>query len=510
MLGKLRFILSLVPAAIVLALIGAAAWWGHTHDWKLPKNGEAAEKDDWCAEHSVPESICVECNPSLMPKPKPRGWSKAYGLPECVLEHPDLAQLSSPAEVSTEELARAKRMLDFAPRSENNPICKLHERRIQFATSRDADKAGVEVQPVGYAPAIEFVAAPGEIGYDQTRIAHLSTRSAGTVWRVFKHLGDRVQTGEVLALIDAAEVGRLKSELLQSFGALALRTQTLASLRDSGSVVSDVKLREAEAAVQESQIRLDAARQMLVNLGLPLAAAEIQNISAEQLKAKLQYLAIPPEVAKALDGRTSTTNLLPVVSPMNGLIVSRDVVAGEVMDSNRVLFEVVDNRNLWLTCDVTSENARRLKIGQPVRFKPDDSRDEISGTLAWVSTQADPKTRTVKVRANLEDPEGRLRANTFGSGRIILRDEPKVIAVPDDAVQWEGDCHIVFVRDKDYLKKDGYKVFHVRKVRVGAKNDGMTEVIGVLPGEVVAVKGSGAMLAELLRGNFGEGCGCGH
>jgi cobalt-zinc-cadmium efflux system membrane fusion protein len=112
----------------------------------------------------------------------------------------------------------------------------------------------------------------------------------------------------------------------------------------------------------------------------------------------------------------------------------------------------------------------------------------------------------VEVRANLPDPEGRQRANTFGTGKIILRDETEVVVVPSEAVHWEGCCHVVFVRDRNYLKPDAPKVFHTRTVRIGAVDTKQTEIIaGVLPGELVAVKNSGVLRAELLRGNLGEG-----
>ena len=111
-----------------------------------------------------------------------------------------------------------------------------------------------------------------------------------------------------------------------------------------------------------------------------------------------------------------------------------------------------------------------------------------------------------KARASLPNEAGRLRANTFGPGRVILREEPEAVIVPSEAVHWEGDCFVVFVRDKNYLAEGAPKVFHVRTVRVGMKDADTTEIIaGVLPGELVATRGSGALRAELLKDNLGEG-----
>src|SRR5258708_2260527 len=68
-----------IPTAAVLSLLAGLAYWGHTSDWTLPKfsalvGKEAAEADDWCKEHNVPESQDIECNPTLVPPIKDYGW----------------------------------------------------------------------------------------------------------------------------------------------------------------------------------------------------------------------------------------------------------------------------------------------------------------------------------------------------------------------------------------------------------------------------------------------------
>ena len=193
---------------------------------------------------------------------------------------------------------------------------------------------------------------------------------------------------------------------------------------------------------------------------------------------------------------------------MDGIIVARQVVAGEVVDASRVLFQLADTSRMWLTLNVSVEDAGKLALGQPVRFRPDGSRDEVSGKLVWISTTADQQTRMVTVRAELPNPKGQLRNETFGAGRIILREEQEAIVVPNEAIHWEGCCHVVFVRDKGYFDSpDSPKVFHVRTVRLGARSEKFTEIVaGVLPGEVVATKGSDVLRAELLKNSLGEGC----
>jgi cobalt-zinc-cadmium efflux system membrane fusion protein len=106
----------------------------------------------------------------------------------------------------------------------------------------------------------------------------------------------------------------------------------------------------------------------------------------------------------------------------------------------------------------------------------------------------------VKVRAEVDNPEGRLRAHTFGSARIVTRRDEKAIALPDEAIQWEGCCSIVFVRLTD-------EIFQTRKVRLGTRNRGYTEVlVGVLPGEVIVTTGSHVLKSDILKSKLGAGC----
>ena len=111
------------------------------------------------------------------------------------------------------------------------------------------------------------------------------------------------------------------------------------------------------------------------------------------------------------------------------------------------------------------------------------------------------KTLHACIKRVTEDLDG-LRFNTAISAMMEFVNE---------ALHWEGCCHVVFVRDKGFFDKaDSPKVFHIRAVRLGAKGEKTTEIIaGILPGEVVATKGSDVLRAELLKNNLGEGCTCG-
>jgi cobalt-zinc-cadmium efflux system membrane fusion protein len=517
--GFWRGLLNAVPTATVVSLLAGLAFWGHSTDWTLPKfsaivGKEVTEADDWCKEHNVPESHDIECHPDLLPPIKDYGWCKEHGVAQCPLHHPDVAQLRTVPVISAEDFERANRALALMPRAENNSLCKLHTKRIQFASITAVEKVGLDIEVAKVRPVIEAVAANAEVVYDETHSAHLASRVAGTVCRVERQVGDQVGRGDVLALIDAAEVGRAKAEFLQAISQLRLKrtvVERLKPLADKGAI-SGRQLIESESALQEAQIRLLGAQQALVNLGLPVSSDDFARLSPEQIAEQIQYLGLPSAVVKSFDDESTTTsNLFPVRAPLAGVVVDRKVVAGEVVEAGRSIFGVADVRRMWLMLDVRQEYAKYVSLGQPVLFRPSDSDDEpeVRGHVSWISTAVDDQTRTVKVRVDLPNPDGRLRANTFGTGRIVLREEQRAVVIPSEAVHWDGDCHVVFVRDKDFLKEGAPKFFHVRKVRLGVKNTDATEIIvGLLPGEVIASKNSVVLEAQLLKSNLGAGCGC--
>lgn len=503
---------------LIVGMLAGIAWWGHSHGWSVPKFSALAGSDEapveaWCPAHNVPSSICIECRPDLLPAAPAYGWCKEHGVANCPLEHPDVVQTAEAFVVTPEMRERAARALAVRPRPENNSRCTLHVRRIQFASPEAVAKAGVDVDVVAQERVVEAISANGEVVYDQTRMAHLASRVAGTVWRVEKQVGDRVNRGELLALVDAAEVGRAKSDLLQAMAQARLQDANVARIAPLvyDGIIGERQLQEAEAARSQARIRVATAQQALVNLGLPIDVAELGDASTDEIAEQIRFLGIPEAIVDSLDPGSTTSNLFPLRASIEGVIVARHVVEGEVVDASKTLFEVADIERLWLMLSVRQEDAPLVTVGQPVLFRPGDNsaQEEVSGSVGWISTAADDETRTVAVRVDLPNAGGRLRANTFGTGRIVLREEAQAVVVPSEAVHWDGNCYVVFVRDKHYFDEGAPKYFHVRSVRPGVKQRDVTEIIaGLAPGEVIASRNSVVLEAQLLKANLGAGCGC--
>src|SRR5258707_10060628 len=156
-----------VPTLLTLAALGGVAFWGHHTGWTIPKfsslMGNATPEDkDWCEEHNVPESFCVECKPDLLPRGKALPYCKKHGIPECPADYPQVAEVKGNRQLPRYDTLAALALLD---RLENNSKCKTHERRIQFATAAAAEKAGVDGAVVGEPQMAQYLTANGELGY---------------------------------------------------------------------------------------------------------------------------------------------------------------------------------------------------------------------------------------------------------------------------------------------------------------------------------------------------------
>ena len=123
--------LNAVPNLVVFSMLGGVMYVGHHTEWKLPKMSAllgttSAPVDDWCAEHLVPESSCIECRTELLPKLKPKGFCREHGVAECVIHHPELAQVKGEPQLPKYNTAQAIALL---ARPENNSRNSMHTSR---------------------------------------------------------------------------------------------------------------------------------------------------------------------------------------------------------------------------------------------------------------------------------------------------------------------------------------------------------------------------------------------
>jgi len=422
---------------------------GERPDHAERKGGGAVE---FCGEHGVPEAMCTKCNPDLIAGFKEKGdWCDEHGFPESVC--PICNPVPGAPKVVVVE-------------SDGAPADKT---RLCLKSSEAATLAGVETAAaVPRAEGASFV-APVTIAFDATRRAVVNARAPGVVKALHVDIGARVEKGKTLAVVDSATLGAERAQLQ---GARArVRAAEANYKREKDLQTKGVSaIKEVLAMEQE----------------LELARAEVASL-----------LASVGVVGKGAGGAGGYA----VTAPLAGWIVEREATIGEMVDADETLFEVVDTSTMWAELSIPEDELDQVAMGQTVIVTIDGLKGrQYEGTTRYVSPKVDPRTRTVQVRAALDNPEGRLRANMYGEARVVLGDRGKAVTVPSDAVQRVKDVFFVFVQTKD-------DEFEVRRVALGARERAVTELTsGVGPNERVVVRGAFALKAETLKDSMGDGC----
>jgi cobalt-zinc-cadmium efflux system membrane fusion protein len=297
-----------------------------------------------------------------------------------------------------------------------------HSSVIELPSTKAVGKMAHPVVALTARDVNRVVTARGTVDYEPEQKARLSARASGTIWRVYKEIGDTVHKGDVLALIDAEKVGKAKADFLLDYTQFELRDKTLARMRSLAANLAGKDVQIAEADQREARVRLFNDRQALLNFGLSIHLADIADLSDIDRIRFMRVLGLPDDLRQTPDAETLTANLLPLIAPFDGRVVERNATMGEIVQTSQpqALFVVADLRRLQIKLDVSPVDIARVRIGQSVTFRPDVSGSEISGVVSHISPEVDAKTRHIRVRAKANNPDELLRPNTFGTGSIVL------------------------------------------------------------------------------------------
>ena len=367
---------------------------------------------------------------------------------------------------------------------------------IEFQSPGAVRRSEIEVVEPAQRTMVEEVTASGVTAYDERVTAQLSTRVGGTVWRVEKHLGNVVRKGDTLAIVESGEVGRLKADFLSSLVTLESSRETLARLESVSEVLPERNIRVSRAAMREASIRLENAEQALVNLGFAIRAAEYLPLSDKVRKERILFAGLQASLVESLDSSSCSSNLLPLVAPFDGVIIGRDLTVGESVAPASPVFEIADVRHMWLILNVSKEDASRVAVGQPVRFRADGVPAELESTISWISTEVHKTTRTLTVRADLLDLSGNdhtaqcIRANLYGTGRIAVRKNVHAWVLPQECIHRDGAQSLIFVQTAATR-------FESRPIQTGLIANHWVEVFGDFDANTkVACHGSHVLKSE--------------
>jgi membrane fusion protein, heavy metal efflux system len=316
--------------------------------------------------------------------------------------------------------------------------------------------------------------APGSLTPDADHIARVSVRVLATVAELRKRLGDSVEKGEVLAVIESREVAEAKSEYLAARITNDLRQTLFARQKPlvATHALSENEFLRTQLAANEAQIKLDSARQKLFALGLSEGEiAGLPDQPAESLRK--QYLRAP------ISGRISERRV-----DLGGLI------GREGQESE--LFVIVNLDDVWVDLAVSPEDIASVREGAPVAIRAVGIEGEASAKVIFVSPLLDRETRNARVIASLPNPDHRWKPGTFVTAEVPLGDEPSKVIVPRKALQAIKGAPTLFVRNAEG--------FEARQVRTGREDDDDVEIVsGLASGETIAVANTFTLKAELEK-----------
>jgi membrane fusion protein, heavy metal efflux system len=322
----------------------------------------------------------------------------------------------------------------------------------------------------------------GKIAVDEDRSTPIFSPYAGRVLKLFVKPGDTVTVGQPLFTVQAADMVQAQNDFISAATALnkARSAQNLAQIIDKRQRLlyegKAVPLKE----VQNARAALDAAENDVRSADVALEAA----------RNRLRILGkTDQEITDFQEKGTIDPSTL-ITAPIAGTIVQRKVGPGQYVGSGQSdpVFIIGDLSTVWIVAYIRETEAPMVHVGQPIYFTvlayPDRA---FPANISYVAAALDPNTRRLLVRATVNNAEGMFKPEMFASVKILTGEGDNAVAVPRDAIIYEGDTARVWV----VREKDDEKAIELRRIKVGLTNGNVVEALkGLGPGDRVVTKGS--------------------
>jgi Cu(I)/Ag(I) efflux system membrane fusion protein len=196
-------------------------------------------------------------------------------------------------------------------------------------------------------------------------------------------------------------------------------------------------------------------------------------------RQRLENLGVPGEVIDRIAAEGLVSVSIPIMAPRSGVVLERMAVEGMMSEAGETLFRIADTSMVWVIAEVPESALMDIAAGAEVRVSFRGlAGDPMTGRIDTIYPEVDMMTRTGKLRIELPNPDGRLRANMFAEVEIMLGGAP-VVQVPEGAVIDTGDRQVVIL-------DLGEGRFRPEPVMVGRRGGGMIEIVsGIEAGDTV-------------------------
>ena len=356
------------------------------------------------------------------------------------------------------------------------------------------EKAKIKSEEVIEKEVESTISSVAQIKSDEDLRYVLSSNVAGKIIKDNVKLGDVVDEGMIVALIENPEVIKINASALRELhenNILIRQAQNKYILAKSNLEREENLYKEGISAKKdllEAKTNMMIAKDDVENL--KRRNADIQNETRELLKV----YNVKPNF-----NSNSINSAAPVKAIKKGIVTKKNVTLGAIVSPEEILYEIQDLNNLWLDINLYSNNINNVKLNQKITFTTEGAKDKVfEAKIDYIQPLSNDISQTFLVRAFIDNKDGLLKPGM--SANVVIKNDVKEQKpfVPLEAVQQYGREYFVFLD----LGNNKYQKI---TVELGEKTpDGYYINSGIKAGDNIVVKGSFTLKAELFKNEFNE------
>lgn len=356
-----------------------------------------------------------------------------------------------------------------------------NEHRNFVKLSAEAIKEiNIETEMVSLQPFTGYLIIPAKVITNQDNEAQIGSLVQGRVHKVYVKVGDYVKAGQVLMTIEGLDVGEIKAAYLSAKASLDYAESNYKRLKK----LFDEKI-GSQKALSESQAEYEKA---------------LAEFNAED--KKIHSVGLSDE--DVIDGEKNEehkSGTLPIKSSINGIVVERNVVIGQLVDATTNAFKIINTKNVWIDGEIYEKDLAKINQKTNALFLSSTYPNEkFNGKIIYIGQIVNELTRTITIRGEFDNPNNKLKPQMFGELKIPVDSKSKTILVPEEAVVKEAGEQYVFVQTNSTPKNNGEQTFEKRIVITGVSVDNRIEIKdGLKEGEKVVSKGAFYLKSELKK-----------
>ena len=360
--------------------------------------------------------------------------------------------------------------------------------RVQTA---DAKAIGLLLHTVE--PQVEPINLPlmGRTDYDPNTLSKIRPRFDTLVEKVRAELGQKVKKGDPLVDLFSTDLAAAKNDFQTAhvqwqhdLRLLKMREKLFAQKAIAEQVLVDSKNDESK-----SRLAYTTSKEKLLVFGVLEADIDplLKNLGDES----------PPKELHAISDKAKMTRL----SPVEGIVIQRDVVPGNLYDNNDVLMVIAPLDHLFVWVNVYEADQARVAMNQEMDIRFPYLDKTLVGKVEYVANEVSKDTRAIQIRASIPNVDSKLKAAMLVRATLKIPPEPGQTVIPRLAMVVMNGSEYAFVQKEPANPRDSADVlqFERRQLLVAEERDDHVVVkTGLKPGEHVASNGS-LVLAQLFE-----------